>query len=73
MFQGAFREFQGIFRVFFPMPFPGMPFGPLQENVLLSLRFGGIPPWSLYMSKNYRDFEASSLGILVFRGTFRPI
>ena len=23
--------------------------------------------------KNYRDFEASSLGILVFRGTFRPI
>ena len=33
----------------------------------------GVPPWSLFLSKNYRDFEASSLGILVFRGTFRPI
>ena len=33
----------------------------------------GVPPWSLFLSKNYRDFEASSLGILVFRGTFRLI
>ena len=23
----------------------------------------GVPPWSLLLSKNYRDFEASSLGI----------
>ena len=33
----------------------------------------GVPPWSLFLSKNYCDFEASSLGILVFRGTLRPI
>ena len=26
-----------------------------------------------FLSKNYRDFKASSLEILVFRGTFRPI
>ena len=25
------RCFQGVFRVFFPMPFPGMPFGPFQK------------------------------------------
>ena len=29
----------------------------------------GVPPWSLLLSKNYRDFEASSFAILVFRGT----
>ena len=33
-FQGIFVDFEGIFsvwfRVFFPMPFPGMPFGPFQ-------------------------------------------
>ena len=28
--QGVFRELQDILRVFFPMPFPGMPFGPLR-------------------------------------------
>ena len=33
----------------------------------------GVPPWSLFLSKIYRDFEASSLEILVFRGTFCPI
>ena len=33
----------------------------------------GVPSWSLFLSKIYRDFEASSLGILVFRGTFHPI
>ena len=33
----------------------------------------GVPPWSLILSKKYRDFEASSLEILVFRGTFHPI
>ena len=33
----------------------------------------GVPAWSFFLSKNFRDFEASSLGILVFRGTFRPI
>ena len=35
-FQGVFRVFSGgvsgyfqdVFKVFFPMPFPGMPFGP---------------------------------------------
>ena len=30
--QGIFREFQGVFRVFIPMPFPGMPFGPFQPQ-----------------------------------------
>ena len=29
----------------------------------------GVPPWSLSLSINYRDFELSLLGILVFRGT----
>ena len=47
------------------------------KNARLSLvetRLLGVPPWSLFfLSKIYRDFEASSLGILVFRGTFRPI
>ena len=33
----------------------------------------GVPPWSLFFVKTHRDFEASSLGILVFRGTFRPV
>ena len=33
----------------------------------------GVPPWSPFLSNNDRDFEASSLGILVFRGTVRPI
>ena len=33
----------------------------------------GVPPWSLSLSKNYRDFELSFLGILVFRGTFCSI
>ena len=28
VFSGSFRELQGVFRVFFRMPFPGMPFGP---------------------------------------------
>ena len=32
VFQGIFREFKGIFRVFFPMPFLGMPFGPFQST-----------------------------------------
>ena len=32
----------------------------------------GVPPWSLSLSKDYRDFELSFLGILVFRGTFGP-
>ena len=26
-----------------------------------------------FLSKNYRDFEVSSLGVLVFRRTLRPI
>ena len=29
-FQGVSEYFQGVFRVFFPVPFPGMPFGPFQ-------------------------------------------
>ena len=33
----------------------------------------GVPPCSLLLSKNYRDFEASSFGILVFRGTWGSI
>ena len=31
------------------------------------------PPTFVVERHNYRDFEASSLGILVFRGTFRTI
>ena len=31
-FQGIFRCFQRVFRVFFLMPFPGMPFGPFQKS-----------------------------------------
>ena len=33
----------------------------------------GVPSWSLFFVKNDCDFEASSLGSSVFRGTFRPI
>ena len=36
-------------------------------------RFFRRPTVEPFLSKNYRDFKASSLGILVFRGTFRPI
>ena len=48
-----------------------------QEQVTLNF-IGrlGVPPWSLSLSKNYRDFELSFIGILVFRGTLcsiRPI
>ena len=31
-FQGAYRDFSGIFRVFFPMPFVGTPFRPFQAQ-----------------------------------------
>ena len=34
-----------------------------------ALRKLGVPPWSLFLSKHYRDFKVSSLGILMFRGT----
>ena len=36
-------------------------------------RLLGVPPWSLSLSKKYRDFELSFLGILVFRKTFGSI
>ena len=43
-FQGVFRCFPGVsgfFRVFFPMPFPGMPFGPFQVSAsLLAINLG---------------------------------
>ena len=51
-------------------------FGHCSGHAIFMCFFGvplGVPPWSLFLSKNYRDFEASSLEILVFRGTFRPI
>ena len=39
------------------------------ENVSNHQEALGVPTWSLSLSKNYRDFELSFLGILVFRGT----
>ena len=47
----------------------------INESVgLLSGQQICVPPWSRSsFSKNYRDFELSSLGILVFRGTFGAI
>ena len=33
-FQGIFKEFQGVFRMFFPMLCPGMPLDPDPNNFL---------------------------------------
>ena len=41
MFSGCF---QGVFRVFFPMPFPGIPFGPMGFLASRHGQLGAIPP-----------------------------
>ena len=44
-----------------------------KDQILKKIRTLHLPKWSLFLSKNYCDFGASSIGILVFEGTFGSI
>ena len=63
-FQGVFSVFSGIFRVFFSMPFPGLPFGPFQYTPLcfIFLESQGIGPTPL--NSVSQPYEAESKEVL---------
>ena len=57
----------------FPQPVRSLSFFSYSSMFLFFLARVRRPTVEPFLSKNYRDFEASSLGILVLRGTCRSI